>query len=63
MRNCATQFVSCQDAVAALGMRVLGNPAGQIRALFPANPAPSVSVCCGDSFHPQREALSQAQAG
>jgi diaminopropionate ammonia-lyase len=26
LRNCATQFISCQDAVAALGMRVLGNP-------------------------------------
>ena len=26
--NCATQFISCQDSVAALGMRVLGNPYG-----------------------------------
>ncbi|MCK5887558.1 MAG: diaminopropionate ammonia-lyase, partial [Alcanivorax sp.] len=28
LRDCATQFVSCQDKVAALGMRVLGNPLG-----------------------------------
>ncbi len=28
LRNCATQFISCQDSVAALGMRVLGNPYG-----------------------------------
>ncbi len=26
LKNCSTQFVSCEDRVAALGMRVLGNP-------------------------------------
>jgi hypothetical protein len=34
LRNCATQFISCQDAVAALGMRVLGNPAGRSARYF-----------------------------
>jgi len=28
LRNCATHFVSCEDKLAALGMRVLGNPMG-----------------------------------
>lgn len=28
LRDCATQFISCDDKVAALGMRVLGNPLG-----------------------------------
>jgi len=28
LRNCATHFVSCEDKLAALGMRVLANPAG-----------------------------------
>ncbi|STG49899.1 putative diaminopropionate ammonia-lyase [Escherichia coli] len=42
LRNCATQFISCQDSVAALGMRVLGNPYGNDRASSPVNPALSV---------------------
>ena len=28
LRNCSSHFVSCEDGVAALGMRVLGNPMG-----------------------------------
>lgn len=28
LRDCATQFISCEDSIAALGMRVLGNPLG-----------------------------------
>tara|TARA_R110001583_G_scaffold8952_5_gene42278 strand:+ start:7830 stop:9026 length:1197 start_codon:yes stop_codon:yes gene_type:complete len=28
LRNCATHFVSCEDRLAALGMRVLANPTG-----------------------------------
>ena len=40
LRNCATQFISCQDSVAALGMRVLRT--ATTRASSPVNPALSV---------------------
>ena len=58
LRNCATQFVSCQDAVAALGMRVLGNPAGQDpRVISGESGAVGLGLLAAIHFHPQREAL------
>lgn len=58
LRNCATQFVSCQDAVAALGMRVLGNPAGQDpRIISGESGAVGLGLLAAIHFHPQRDAL------
>ncbi len=41
LRNCATQFISCQDSVAALGMRISVMQRND-RASSPVNPALSV---------------------
>lgn len=58
LRNCATQFISCQDAVAALGMRVLGNPTGgDPRVISGESGAVGLGVLAAVHFHPQREAL------
>lgn len=58
LRNCATQFISCQDAVAALGMRVLSNPLGtDPRVISGESGAVGLGILCAVHFHPQREAL------
>lgn len=58
LRKCATQFISCEDNVAALGMRVLGNPAGSDpRIVSGESGAISVGILAAIHFHPQRELL------
>ncbi|QFH68482.1 diaminopropionate ammonia-lyase [Enterobacter sp. E76] len=58
LRNCATQFISCQDAVAALGMRVLGNPLGNDhRVVSGESGAVGLGVLAAVHHHPQRDAL------
>lgn len=58
LRNCATQFISCQDAVAALGMRVLGNPLGSDhRVVSGESGAVGLGVLAAVHYHPQRDAL------
>lgn len=58
LRNCATQFISCQDAVAALGMRVLGNPTGKDpRVISGESGAVGLGILAAVHFHPQRDAL------
>ncbi|ENE2372042.1 diaminopropionate ammonia-lyase [Klebsiella aerogenes] len=58
LRNCATQFISCQDAVAALGMRVLGNPLGNDhRVISGESGAVGLGTLAAVHFHPQRQAL------
>ncbi len=58
LRNCASQFISCQDSVAALGMRVLGNPVGNDpRVISGESGAVGLGVLAAAHFHPQREAL------
>lgn len=58
LRNCATQFVSCEDAVAALGMRVLGNPTGHDpRIISGESGAVGLGLLAAVHFNPQREAL------
>ncbi|WP_313107687.1 diaminopropionate ammonia-lyase [Atlantibacter sp.] len=58
LRNCATQFISCQDAVAALGMRVLGNPPGNDhRVISGESGAVGLGVLAAVHHHPQRDAL------
>lgn len=60
LRNCATQFISCQDSVAALGMRVLGNPLGHDpRVISGESGAVGLGVLAAVYYHPQREALRQ----
>lgn len=58
LRNCATQFISCQDAVAALGMRVLGNPPGNDpRVISGESGAVGLGILAAVHHHPQRDAL------
>jgi len=58
LRNCSTQFISCQDSVAALGMRVLGNPLGQDpRVISGESGAVGLGTLTAIHYHPQREAL------
>lgn len=58
LRNCTTQFISCQDAVAALGMRVLGNPVGNDhRVISGESGAVGLGTLAAVHFHPQRQAL------
>ncbi|HGH3372199.1 TPA: diaminopropionate ammonia-lyase [Kluyvera cryocrescens] len=58
LRNCATQFISCQDAVAALGMRVLGNPLGNDpRVISGESGAVGLGILAAVHHHPQRNAL------
>ncbi len=58
LRNCATQFVSCQDAVAALVIRVLGNPLGHDpRVISGESGAVGLGLLAAVHFNPQREAL------
>ncbi|AIR62373.1 diaminopropionate ammonia-lyase [Cedecea neteri] len=58
LRNCSTQFISCQDAVAALGMRVLGNPIGHDpRIISGESGAVGLGTLAAIHYHPQREAL------
>lgn len=58
LRNCATQFISCQDAVAALGMRVLGNPLGKDpRVISGESGAVGLGILAAVHYHPQRDAL------
>ncbi|WP_052282589.1 diaminopropionate ammonia-lyase [Kluyvera genomosp. 1] len=58
LRNCATQFISCQDAVAALGMRVLGNPLGKDpRVISGESGAVGLGILAAVHYHPQRNAL------
>ncbi|PSU48362.1 diaminopropionate ammonia-lyase [Photobacterium frigidiphilum] len=58
LRDCATQFVSCQDSVAALGMRVLGNPLGDDpRVISGESGAVGAGLLVAAHYHPDREAL------
>ena len=60
LRDCATQFISCQDTVAALGMRVLGNPMGKDpRVVSGESGAVGLGVLAAVHYHPQREVLMQ----
>ncbi|MEM7871706.1 diaminopropionate ammonia-lyase [Morganella morganii] len=60
MRNCATQFISCEDAVAALGMRVLGNPYGKdSRVISGESGAVGLGVLAAVNYHPERAELME----
>ena len=61
--NCATQFISCQDSVAALGMRVLGNPYGNDpRIISGESGAVGLGVLAAVHYHPQRQSLMEKLA-
>lgn len=58
LRNCVYQFMSCQDSVAALGMRILGNPLGNDpRIISGESGAIGLGVLAAVYHHPQREQL------
>lgn len=58
LRDCAHQFISCQDKVAVLGMRVLGNPLGDDpRIISGESGAVGLGVLVAVHHHPQREQL------
>lgn len=60
LRSCARQFISCHDAVAALGMRVLGNPLDpDPRVISGESGAVGLGVLAALHFHPQHEQLRQ----
>lgn len=60
LRNCARQFISCEDRVAALGMRVLGNPLGDDpRIISGESGAVSAGVLAAVLHHPQSQALKE----
>lgn len=58
LRNCTRQFISCEDRVAALGMRVLGNPlGGDPRIISGESGAVSMGVLAAILHHPSRRQL------
>ncbi|MFD1804297.1 diaminopropionate ammonia-lyase [Mixta tenebrionis] len=58
LRDNVNQFISCEDRVAALGMRVLGNPAGNdARVVSGESGAVGMGVLAAILHHPQRQAL------
>lgn len=58
LRNCTHQFISCEDRVAALGMRVLGNPLGRDpRIISGESGAVSMGVLAAILHHPSRRQL------
>ncbi len=60
LRDCSTQFVSCQDSVAALGMRVLGNPLGNDpRVVSGESGAVGAGMLAAVYYHPEREKLME----
>lgn len=60
LRDCSTQFVSCQDSVAALGMRVLGNPLGDDpRVVSGESGAVGAGMLAAVYYHPEREKLME----
>lgn len=60
LRDCARQFISCEDRVAALGMRVLGNPLGEDpRIVSGESGAVSAGVLATILHHPQAQALKE----
>lgn len=58
LRNCSTHFVSCEDKLAALGMRVLGNPmASDPRVVSGESGAIGVGLLAGLYYSEDQQAL------
>ncbi|WP_158780821.1 diaminopropionate ammonia-lyase [Pantoea sp. BAV 3049] len=58
LKNCVQHFISCEDRVAALGMRVLGNPLGDDpRIISGESGAVSMGVLAAILHHPQAQEL------
>lgn len=58
LRDCSRQFISCEDRVTALGMRVLGNPLGNdARIVSGESGAVGIGVLAAILHSPRREAL------
>ena len=60
LRDCTRQFISCEDRVTALGMRVLGNPLGQdARIISGESGAVGMGVLAAILHSPQRAMLME----
>ncbi|MEI2267451.1 diaminopropionate ammonia-lyase [Erwinia sp. CGal63] len=60
LRDCVRQFISCEDRVAALGMRVLGNPLGDDpRVISGESGAVTAGVLAAVLHHPESQALKE----
>jgi len=60
LRSCTHHFISCQDKVSALGMRVLGNPLNDDpRIISGESGAVGLGVLAAMHYHPQRDQLMQ----
>ncbi len=60
MRSCTKQFISCQDKVAALGMRILGNPLGNDpRIISGESGAIGTGILGAVHYHAQRKQLME----
>lgn len=58
LRNCASHFISCEDSVAALGMRVLGNPlAGDPRVVSGESGAIGLGLIAAVHYSDTKQAL------
>ncbi|WP_413701807.1 pyridoxal-phosphate dependent enzyme [Psychromonas sp. KJ10-10] len=58
LRNCSTHFVSCEDKLGALGMRVLGNPmADDPRVVSGESGAIGVGLLAGLYYSEDQQAL------
>lgn len=60
LRDCSTQFVSCQDSIAALGMRVLANPLGSDpKVVSGESGAVGAGMLAAIYYHPERKKLME----
>lgn len=60
LRDNATHFVSCQDSVAALGMRVLGNPLNDDpRVISGESGAVGAGMLAAIHYHPEKASLME----
>ncbi|MGL4858989.1 MAG: diaminopropionate ammonia-lyase [Enterobacteriaceae bacterium] len=58
LRNCTKQYISCEDTVAALGMRILGNPLqNDPRVISGESGAVGTGILGAVHYHPQRAEL------
>jgi diaminopropionate ammonia-lyase len=60
LKNCATQFVSCEDRVAAFGMRVLGNPlSGDPAVISGESGAVGLGLLAAVEYSREKESLKE----
>ena len=63
LKHCADHFVSCPDYVAAKGMRILGNPAGQDGRMISGESGASAFGCAAEIMTNPERAWMKEQIG